>query len=225
MVKIRQKNKKRSYNTKMITHRRIIIFAACISMTCVAACLSLIYQNTFYNKIRQNELNTGIVTEKTWAQRLELPGVPNFYKASDKLYRGAQPTVEGMIRLQELGIKTVVNLRSSRSDHDEIAHTGLKYEQLDMTTLMVRTKDVIKFLQIVTDNNNTPVFVHCRRGADRTGLMCAIYRVVVEGWSKTEAIDEMTKGGFGFFSGWKNLVNYILKLDVEEIKRNTRLNE
>ncbi len=208
--------------------RCIGIFVPFTVVACAAVYLAQTYRpgiNAFYNTSRQNEPNMGIVNEKKWAKWLELPDVPNFHKVSDELYRGAQPTAEGMVKLQRLGIKTVVNLRFSRSDHDEVVQAGLNYEEINMTTWNPEIKDVIRFLKIVTDSNNTPIFVHCRRGADRTGLMCAIYRIAVEGWSKTEAIEEMTKGGFGFFRSWQNLVDYILKLDVDEIKRNAGLNE
>ena len=47
----------------------------------------------------------------------------------------------------------------------------------------------------------------------------AIYRIAVEGWSKDEAIAEMTRGGFGFHEIWKNLVEYVRELDVERLKR------
>jgi len=153
-----------------------------------------------------------------WAQRLELPGVPNLHKVSDVLYRGAQPTAEGMQQLEKLGIKTVVSLRSFHSDRGEIEGTALAYEHIFMKTWHPEDEEVIRFLQIVTDPNRTPVFVHCQRGADRTGTMCAIYRVAVQGWSKNEAIGEMTKGGFGFYEGWQNLIKYILNLDIERIK-------
>ncbi|MCK5172282.1 MAG: dual specificity protein phosphatase family protein [Planctomycetes bacterium] len=62
-----------------------------------------------------------------------------------------------------------------------------------------------------------PVFVHCRHGADRTGTACAVYRIAVEGWSKAEAIEEMTKGGFDFHGIYKNLVDYIEELDMDKI--------
>ncbi|MHC4644938.1 MAG: fused DSP-PTPase phosphatase/NAD kinase-like protein [Planctomycetota bacterium] len=153
-----------------------------------------------------------------WAQRLELAGVKNFHKVSEQLYRGAQPTAEGMKQLKELGIKTVVNLRSFHSDREEIGDTGLGYEHIYMKTWHAEEKEVVRFLQIVTDANRTPVFVHCQRGADRTGTMCAIYRAAAEGWSKDKAIEEMTEGGFGFYSGWQNLIDYIRKLDVDGIK-------
>ena len=49
--------------------------------------------------------------------------------------------------------------------------------------------------------------------------MIAIYRVAVEGWTKREAIDEMTKGDFGFHSVWKNLIVYFNELDIDALKR------
>jgi len=87
-----------------------------------------------------------------------------------------------------------------------------------MKTWHPEDEEVVRFLKIVSDPNRTPAFVHCQRGADRTGTMCAIYRIAVQGWGREEAIEEMTKGGFGFYSGWQNLINYIRELDIEEIK-------
>jgi len=156
--------------------------------------------------------------QSKWAKRIELPGLPNLHKVSDDLYRGAQPTAEGMKQLEKLGVKTVVNLRSMHSDRDEIKGTALAYKHINMTPLNTEDKDVVRFLRIVTDSSRTPVFVHCQHGADRTGTMCAIYRIAVQGWGKDEAIEEMTKGGFGFHSIWQNLPDYVRKLDVNQIK-------
>jgi uncharacterized protein (TIGR01244 family) len=163
--------------------------------------------------------------QNKWAERIELPGLPNLHKVSDDLYRGAQPTAEGMKQLEKLGVKTVINLRSLHSDRDEIKDTGLTYEHIYMTPSNIEDKDVVRFLRIVNDGNRTPVFVHCQHGADRTGTMCAIYRIAVQGWSKDEAVEEMTKGGFGFHSIWQNLLDYIRKLNVEEIKHKASLSE
>lgn len=160
-----------------------------------------------------------------WAKRVELPGLPNFHMVSENLYRGAQPTAEGMKELEKLGVKTIVNLRSMHSDRDEIKGTALSYEHINMTTWNVDDKDVTRFLRTVTDPSRAPVFVHCQHGADRTGTMCAIYRIAVQGWSKDEAVEEMTKGGFGYHNIWQNLPDYIRKLNVDEIKRRAGLNE
>ena len=156
---------------------------------------------------------------KHWAAEMNLTGVQNFYKVSDNLYRGAQPNEEGFRQLQKLGIKTVVNLRSSHSDRDKLKGTNLDYEEIPMRAWNAEDEDVVKFLEIAADANRAPIFVHCKRGADRTGMMCAIYRVAVQGWSKDEAIKEMTKGDYGFYSLWQNLINYIRKLDIEKIRK------
>ncbi|MEA3225273.1 MAG: dual specificity protein phosphatase family protein, partial [Planctomycetota bacterium] len=146
----------------------------------------------------QRHAKTEQASGRKWAEHIELPGVPNLHRVSENLYRGAQPTAEGMKRLGKLGVKTVVNLRSTRSDRDEIEGTALTYEHISMTTWSPDPGNVTRFLKIATDGSRTPVFVHCRHGADRTGTMCAIYRIATEEWSKDEAIKEMTKGGFGY---------------------------
>ncbi len=155
----------------------------------------------------------------SWAQPVELPGVPNLHRVSDRLYRSAQPTAQGMTQLKQLGIVTVVNLRSFHSDRDEIGQTGLEYEHIYMKAWHPERKEVVQFLQIVTDPKRTPVLVHCQHGADRTGTMCAVYRIVVQGWSKEAALREMTEGGFGFHTVWQNLPAWIQELDIEAIKK------
>lgn len=154
-----------------------------------------------------------------WAQPLSRPGISNFYIVTTNLYRGAQPTAEGMKQLKAMGVKTVVNLRSFHSDKDEVAGTGLKSVRFEVKPWHAEDEDVIGFLKVMADTNNFPVFVHCERGADRTGLMCAMYRIVDCGWTKQQALDEMREGGFHFSPVWKDLVNYIEKVDIEDIKR------
>jgi protein tyrosine phosphatase (PTP) superfamily phosphohydrolase (DUF442 family) len=155
----------------------------------------------------------------SWAQPVALEGVPNLFQVSPDLYRSAQPTEEGMKRLKGLGIKTVVNLRSFHSDRDEIGQSGLSYEHLYMKAWHPEQKEAVKFLQIVTDPERTPVLVHCQHGADRTGTMCAVYRLGVQKWSKEEAVAEMTQGGFGFHAVWVNLPAWIEQVDAEALKR------
>jgi protein tyrosine phosphatase (PTP) superfamily phosphohydrolase (DUF442 family) len=159
------------------------------------------------------------VRPERWAQPVEVMGVPNLFKVSDSLYRCAQPTSTGMRSLKELGIVTVVNLRSFHSDRDEIGNTGLAYEHIYMKAWHPERKEAVRFLQIVTDPKRTPVLVHCQQGADRTGTMTALYRIAVQGWSKEEAIREMTDGGFGYHQVWVNLPDWIRDLDIDEIRR------
>jgi protein tyrosine phosphatase (PTP) superfamily phosphohydrolase (DUF442 family) len=154
-----------------------------------------------------------------WAVPIAKDGIPNFFKVSEDLYRGAQPTKEGIVQLRSMGIKTIIDLRSLHSDRDEIGNVEIGYERIYMKTWHPEEEDVIRFLKIVTDKEKTPVFVHCHYGADRTGLMCAIYRATVCGWSKEAAADEMAYGGYGFHPVWKDIVDYFMSLDLEAIKK------
>ncbi len=155
----------------------------------------------------------------TWAVKLTGTNLSNFYRVTTNLYRGAQPSARGMAELKALGIKTVVNLRSFHSDRDEALGTGLKLGRLHMEPWHADDEDVVAFLKLVTNTNNLPVYVHCQRGADRTGMLCAMYRVVVCGWTRDEAIREMQDGGFHFNPTWRNLVRYVERADVEKLKQ------
>jgi protein tyrosine/serine phosphatase len=220
MVENEQMNKQGREGSKSARLRRILVLLICVVVVCAGLYFLEISLDDVGIFFAGGRLNTEakVSGAKQWARRLELPGVKNFHKVSEGLYRGAQPSAEGMRRLKGLGIKTVVSLRSFHSDRDEIGDIDLAYEHMYMKAWHAEDKEVVWFLKIVTDPNRMPVLVHCQRGADRTGTMCAIYKVAVEGWSKDEAIEEMTKGGFGFYSGFENLVEYIDELDVDKIK-------
>ena len=164
------------------------------------------------------DTNTTNTRPASWARKIEKPGLPNLYQVTTNLYRGAQPTSEGMKQLKALGVKTVINLRSYHSDKDEASGTGLKSVRFTTQPWDADNKDVVTFLKVMADTNNLPAMVHCQRGADRTGMMCAMYRVVFCGWNKKDAIDEMKHGGFAFNPTWKNLVRYVEKADIEKLK-------
>lgn len=165
--------------------------------------------------------NTTNVTNRpaNWAMPLHKPGLSNFYEVTTNLYRGAQPTAQGMKELKAMGIKTVLNLRSFHSDASLVGRGELKLARLHMKPWHAEDEDVVAFLKIVSNTNNLPVFVHCERGADRTGMICAMYRVVICGWTKEAAIKEMEDGGFKFNPTWRNLVHYVEHADVESLKK------
>ena len=158
-----------------------------------------------------------------WARKMSLSGVRNFYQVTTNLYRGAQPTAEGMKQLKAMGIRTVITLREFHSDQDMVEGAGLKSIRFKMSPMQASEDEVVEFLKAATDTNNVPVFVHCERGADRTGTMCAMYRITVCGWTKQQAIEEMKKGGFDFSPVWQDLIAFIRNADIAEIKRRAGL--
>ena len=162
-------------------------------------------------------------TPSTWAKAIEKPGLPNLHQINEQLYRGAQPEKEGYRELAKMGIKTIICLRESEPDLKAIQEAKLECVHIPMKTWNPTNKQVLKFLKTVTDKSKQPIYIHCKHGSDRTGTMCAIYRVAVDGWSKEDAIQEMTKGDFGFHSVWTNLIRFIQKLDVDAIKKKADL--
>jgi protein tyrosine phosphatase (PTP) superfamily phosphohydrolase (DUF442 family) len=102
----------------------------------------------------------------SWGQSIAKPGLPNFHKINDHLYRGAQPSDEGFVQLKAMGIRTVVNLRSFHSDRDACGLNDLEYVHLYDKAWHPEDEDVAKFLVVVIDQPRQPVFVHCQHGHD-----------------------------------------------------------
>lgn len=150
-------------------------------------------------------------------------GLPNAYRVTEDLYRGAQPTAAGFRHLEEMGVKTVINLRALHSDRDELEGTSLDYVHIHMEAWDADMDELVRFLEVATDESRQPVFVHCQHGADRTGICCAVYRIAVCGWSKERAIQEMTRERFGFHEIWQNLMDRVEELDVRELERRAGL--
>ena len=167
---------------------------------------------------QQTPAITGSARPTQWAQPLQVEGVPNLHRVSPTLYRSAQPTPEGMKRLEEMGVKTVVSLRAFHSDREPLSATSIKYERISVKSWHIEKEDALRFLKLVTDPANQPVLVHCQHGADRTGTMCAVYRMAVEGWSKDEAVKELTEGGYGFHEIWENMKKWLDTVNVDELR-------
>jgi protein tyrosine/serine phosphatase len=141
------------------------------------------------------------------------------YQVNDRLYRGAQPEAEGFKELKKLGVKTILNLRLMHSDRKLLKDTDLDYVHIKMEAWDAEYDEVKQALQIITDKSKQPVFVHCKHGADRTGIVIAAWRLVEDGWTKEEAIEEMTKGPFGFHKTWRGLPKFIRNLNVQKLQK------
>lgn len=125
----------------------------------------------------------------------------NFYKVEDGLYRGGQPDVAGVLYLKSIGIKTVIDLNDDQDAVDkEAKNLGLNNINLayvPLNSFMIPKKsDADKIQAALSSKENRPVYIHCKHGQDRTGLMVGIYRVESEGWSKENAHKEMLGHGF-----------------------------
>ncbi len=127
--------------------------------------------------------------------------IANFGRVSSTYYRGAQPRNDDYSALAALGVKTVINLTSDDTDHNEqamVARAGMKYVQIPMTTHRPPTDaELDAFLKLVNDPASQPVYVHCVGGRHRTGVMTAVYRMSQDGWTAEQAFREMKQYRFG----------------------------
>ena len=131
-------------------------------------------------------------------------GVGNFEKVDEHVYRGAQPSDQGFKELAKLGIQTVVDLQEggSRSIHEEkiVKAAGMRYISIPMKGMATPSDESVgKALALLEDNSTGPVFVHCHRGADRTGGVIACYRIEHDHWQNDRALTEARSMGMSWF--------------------------
>jgi len=144
--------------------------------------------------------------------------VGNLYKIEDGFYRGAQPSIAGFRELAALGVHTVLDLAGG-SDDRYVADGSVKLLHVPMSAWGLHDDLVLKALQIMTAPENRPLMIHCQHGADRTGALVALYRVVVQGWTKEQAIREMNEGGYHHNGLFKNLDRYVQRANVDDLRK------
>ncbi len=143
-----------------------------------------------------------------------LPGLMNVGRVANGIFRGAQPKSEGYATLKAMGVRTVINLRTRHGEKKAVEAAGMRYVEIPMSFLKnVDPAAVRKVLSVMTDPANQPVFVHCSRGADRAGVVTAVYRMDVDGWSEAEAEAEME--AFGFHEIWFQLKEFVRRYQGE----------
>jgi len=132
------------------------------------------------------------------APRITLIGVGNFGEVTPTLYRGGQPKPAGFEGLAKMGINIVVDVRLSGRDKERkgVEKLGMQFVEIPWHCLVPKDETFVRFLTLLRQNPDKKVFVHCRYGDDRTGMMIAAYRMAVEGWTPEEARKEMQKFGF-----------------------------
>jgi protein tyrosine/serine phosphatase len=128
-------------------------------------------------------------------------GPSHFGVVRNGLYRGGQPTARHLQLLRALGVETVIDLRHGNTDKEaaEAKRLGMQFVRFPFygifgadSAFLARIVDAIR--------GGGRVYVHCRVGRDRTSLVIALYRVVVDGWDpatawRREAVD------YGYASG------------------------
>jgi len=134
------------------------------------------------------------------ASRAPRIGIGNFGRVNATYYRGAQPSSRDYADLAALGVKMVIDLQQDGKANERqlVESTGMKFYRIPMTTRTPPTsQELARFLQLVNDPANQPVYVHCAGGRHRTGVMTAAYRMTQDGWTPDRAFKEMKQYDFG----------------------------
>jgi len=130
--------------------------------------------------------------------------LPNFERLHTYLYRGGQPSPDGVRLLKKMGVKTIIDLRETPhavaiERHVTLETGGMTYVNIPMGNFVPSSEKQAKYLATIDEacrKADGPVFVHCAHGSDRTGFMVALWRVSREQWSWAEAFGEMMRRGF-----------------------------
>jgi protein tyrosine phosphatase (PTP) superfamily phosphohydrolase (DUF442 family) len=144
----------------------------------------------------------------------EQPGIGNFGQVNDRLLRGSQPTKEGIDTLKKLGVRIIVSFRQedeegAESERALVERRGMRFVGIPISGLGAPSHEqVAEFFDVFKQNPETKVFVHCRRGAERTGTMIAAYRIAFEGWIPERALEEMKSFHFAH-SLYPQLVSFV----------------
>ena len=130
-------------------------------------------------------------------------GVPNFQSVNDQVYRGGQPTAEGFRELAAMGVKTIVDLQEkderSHAEHKLVHSLGMHYVNIPMKGMTTPKDKQISHALKELKADRGPVFIHCHRGADRTGVVLACYRIEHDNWSREEALREARSYGMSWY--------------------------
>ena len=151
--------------------------------------------------------------------KLSATGIANFGQVTPNLFRGAQPSAEGLQTLKKMGVEVVVDLRRHRilSEQAAVTKTGMQFVSIPSQCEIPGDAPWARFLQMMRANRGKKVFVHCELGIDRTGMAVAAYRMSEEGWTANEALREMKL--FGFSSGHHSLCPGLAEYESEFPKR------
>lgn len=166
-------------------------------------------------------INSFILTQRNinWGQKIEHSTFTNLHKVDSLIYRSEQPTKDKMKSLKSLGVTNVLNLRNARNDKREARYQNINLYRIPINTWTFSLDELTECLKLI-HKINQPILVHCKHGSDRTGCVIAAYRIVFQNWSKKEAIEEFTNGGYGFhYKHFKHLIRLLEELNIDKIKK------
>ncbi|MDZ4836268.1 MAG: tyrosine-protein phosphatase [Candidatus Melainabacteria bacterium] len=126
--------------------------------------------------------------------------IANFQQVNGTILRGAAPSEKNLRLLAKSGVKTILDLRMSGpavTHESALAHElGFNYVHVPLGFTSPNTPEMTRILAVLNEADKQPVYVHCRQGADRTGMTIGMYRRIHDKWEFKQTYGEMRKHHF-----------------------------
>jgi tyrosine-protein phosphatase SIW14 len=161
-----------------------------------------------------------IAVHPAWASDATVRGIPNFHQVNDHVYRGGQPSDEAWAGLAQLGVKTVIDLRledehPTKLEAQAVQAAGMRYINIPMHGVVAPSDEQVASLLALLDSDS-PVFIHCKRGADRTGAVIACYRMAHDRWDNQRALKEAKSYGMSWLQF--GIKNYVMNFQTPAVR-------
>lgn len=128
-------------------------------------------------------------------QRLEITGVHNAFRVTDRIYSGSQPEGdEAFAALARLGVKTIISVDGSKPEVERARRHGIRYVHLPVGYDGV-SKPCVAALAKAGTTLSGPIFVHCHHGLHRGPAAVAVLAEATASWSTHQAVAWMRQAG------------------------------
>jgi protein tyrosine/serine phosphatase len=148
----------------------------------------------------------------TFAAENPAAHVRNFGEVNEHLFRGAEPSLAGLQELAGMGVKMVIDLREpgggTEFERQQVEKLGMKYVNVPFRPFSAPSQAQMQHVLTLIDDDSQHIFVHCRRGKDRTGTVIACYRIQHDHWQNRQALEEAKKYGISIEE--RGMRSYIL---------------
>ncbi|MHC8403392.1 tyrosine-protein phosphatase [Pseudomonas sp. MDT1-17] len=143
----------------------------------------------------------------------------NLHRMTPTLYRSALPVSQSVPLLQSLQVQTVVSF-IKQDDAVWLGDAPMTLVSIPLHADRVNDADVLRVLRTLQAAQlKGPVLMHCKHGRNRTGLMAAMYRTVVQDWSKEDALKELQEGGYGDPEHLIQATRYVMRSDIAQLRQ------
>lgn len=122
----------------------------------------------------------------------------NLHQVTPELWRAAQPTPTQIADLAARGVKTIVTLRGGREfgswplEREACERHGIALVELTARSREAPSLEMLREAKAMFETIAYPAMIHCKSGADRAGLISALFLMFRHGKTATEALEQLS---------------------------------